>query len=206
FPITDVNVTLNIEHTWASDLEITLTSPQGTDVELIFDEGGSGDDLVNTTFDQEGTDGPIQDASPPFTGSFLPEGDLSTLYGESSGGDWVLTIVDDANQDGGTFQSFELFLCVQGSLSIEEESFTSSGVKIYPNPNQGTFNVVINNSVGDDIKISVFDIRGRRVFDNIYQNSPVFNQEIDLGSTQAGVYLVNIESDLGSVTKRIIVE
>ncbi|NRA92191.1 MAG: proprotein convertase P-domain-containing protein, partial [Psychroserpens sp.] len=139
FPITDVNVTLNIQHTWVSDLEITLTSPEGTVVDLIFDEGGDGDNLVNTTFDQEGTDGPIEDASAPFTGSFLPEGDLSTIYGETSGGDWVLTIVDDANFDGGVFHSFELFLCVQGSLSIEEDTFTSTGVKIYPNPNEGTF-------------------------------------------------------------------
>ncbi|MBO6630219.1 MAG: proprotein convertase P-domain-containing protein, partial [Psychroserpens sp.] len=206
FPITDVNVTLNITHTWASDLEITLTSPQGTSVDLIFDEGGNGDNLIDTTFDQEGTDGPITDASPPFTGSFLPEGDLSTIYGETSGGDWVLTIVDDANQDGGTFDSFELFLCVQGSLSIDESELNDTAFVIYPNPNQGEFNVVMNSNGLNDVKISVHDVRGRRIFDNSYQGSPAFNETINLGNVQAGVYLVTVEDGLKRATKRIIVE
>jgi len=206
FPILDVNVTLNITHTWTDDLEITLTSPSGTDVELIFDEGGNGDNLIDTTFDQEGTDGPITDASPPFTGSFLPEGDLSTLYGETSGGDWVLTIVDDANQDGGSFNSFSLYLCVEGSLSVDDENFNLSDFVIYPNPNKGTFNVVINNSKSKDVKISVFDIRGRRIFDNIYQGSPSFNQTINLDNAQAGVYLVTVDTGNSKVTKRVIID
>lgn len=206
FPITDVNVTLNITHTWTSDLEITLTSPQGTSVDLIFDEGGNGDNLIDTTFDQEGTDGPITNASPPFTGSFLPEGDLSTIYGETSGGDWILTIVDDANQDGGTFDSFELFLCVQGSLSIDENELNETAFIIYPNPNQGEFNVVMNSNGLNDVKISVHDVRGRRIFDNNYQGSPSFNQTINLGNVQAGVYLVTVEDGLKKATKRIVVE
>lgn len=206
FPITDVNVTLNITHTWAADLEITLTSPQGTSVDLIFDEGGSGDNLIDTTFDQEGTDGSITNASPPFTGSFLPEGDLSTIYGETSGGDWILTIVDDANQDGGTFDSFELFLCVQGSLSIEESELNETAFIIYPNPNQGEFNIEMNSNGLDDVKISVHDVRGRRIFNNNYQGSPSFNQTINLGNVQAGVYLVTVEDGLKKATKRIVVE
>ncbi|SDR69045.1 Por secretion system C-terminal sorting domain-containing protein [Formosa sp. Hel1_31_208] len=206
FPVTDVNVTLNITHTWVSDLEITLTSPQGTVVDLIFDEGGNGDNLVNTTFDQEGTDGSIVGAAAPFTGSFLPEGDLSTIYGETSGGDWVLTVVDDANLDGGTFDSFELFLCVQGSLSVADSEFDNSNFIIYPNPNTGEFNVVLNNAATGDVKITVFDIRGRRIFNNTYEGSPAFNQTINLGNAQAGVYLVTVDDGLKKATKRIVVE
>lgn len=204
--VTDVNVTLNITHTWVSDLEITLTSPQGTIVDLIFDEGGNGDNLTNTTFDQEGTDGSITDASAPFTGSFLPEGDLSTIYGESSGGDWILTIVDDANGDGGTFDSFELFLCAEGTLSSDEETINLSNVVIYPNPNKGVFNVKFTNSSSDDVKISVYDIRGRRIFDGVYEASPSFNQNISLNNAQSGVYLVTIESGAKKTTKRILID
>ncbi|WCO01922.1 zinc-dependent metalloprotease [Psychroserpens ponticola] len=204
--VTDVNVTVNITHTWTDDLEITLTSPSGTVVDLIFDEGDDGDDLINTTFDQEGVDGPITGASPPFTGSFLPEGDLSTIYGETSGGDWVLTIVDDANQDGGTFNSFSLYLCLEGTLSVGEENSSLSDFVIYPNPNKGTFNVVFNNSNSDNVKISVFDIRGRQIFNNIYDGSPTFNQSVSLENAQSGVYLVTVENGTNKVTKRVIID
>lgn len=203
--VTDVNVTLNITHTYTADLEITLTSPLGTVVDLILDEGGSGDNLTNTTFDQEGTDGLITAASAPFTGSFLPEGDLSNIYGETSGGNWVLTIVDDANQDGGTFDSFELYLCLEGTLSVNDESSLSNFV-IYPNPNKGTFNVVVNNSNSEDVKISVFDIRGRRIFDNVYESSPSFNQTVNLDNAQSGMYLVTVENGTQKITKRIIID
>ena len=204
--VTDVNVTLNITHSFTADLEITLTSPFGTVVDLIFDEGGSGDDLIDTTFDQEGTNGLITDASAPFTGSFIPEGDLSTIYGETSGGDWILTIVDDANQDGGTFNSFSLYLCLEGTLSVADENSSLSDFVIYPNPNKGEFNVLINNSNSEDVNISVYDIRGRRIFDTIYEGSPSFNQIVSLENAQSGVYLVTVENGTNKVTKRIIID
>lgn len=203
--VTDVNVTLNITHSYTDDLEITLTSPLGTTVDLILDEGGSGDDLINTTFDQEGTDGSITAASAPFTGSFLPEGDLSSIYGETSGGDWIVTIVDDANQDGGVFHSFELYLCLEGTLSVNEESNLSNFV-IYPNPNKGTFNVVVKTSNSEDVKISVFDIRGRQIFDTVYESSPSFNQTVNLDNVQSGVYLVTVDNGVQKETKRIIID
>lgn len=117
-----------------------------------------------------------------------------------------MTIVDDANQDGGTFDSFELFLCVQGSLSIDESELNDTAFVIYPNPNQGEFNVVMNSNGLNDVKISVHDVRGRRIFDNSYQGSPAFNETINLGNVQAGVYLVTVEDGLKRATKRIIVE
>ncbi|WP_431132647.1 reprolysin-like metallopeptidase [Psychroserpens mesophilus] len=203
--VVDVNVTLNITHSYVEDLNITLTSPSGTVVDLIMGQGGNGDNLIDTTFDQEGTDGSITGASPPFTGSFIPEGDLSTIYGETSGGDWVLTIVDAAFFDGGTFNSFDLNLCVEGTLSVEDEIGSLSDVVIYPNPNKGMFNVKINNSNSEDVNISVFDIRGRRIFDNIYKGSSSFNQTVNLNNAQSGVYLITVENGNRKITKRIVV-
>ncbi|WP_452601495.1 zinc-dependent metalloprotease [Pontimicrobium sp. MEBiC06410] len=205
FPITDVNVTINIDHSWAADLDITLTSPAGTVIELTSDNGGSGDNYTNTVFDQEGTDGPITGGTAPFTGSYVPEGDLSTLYGENSGGDWVLTVVDDANQDGGTFNSFDLYLCVQGSLSVEEFNNELTGLFVFPNPNNGTFNVKLNTSSTNDISMTVYDISGRRVFDKRYESSPTFNETVNLNNVQAGMYILEVSDGVKKQSKKIIV-
>ncbi|AEH00611.1 reprolysin-like metallopeptidase [Lacinutrix sp. 5H-3-7-4] len=206
FPITDVNVTIDITHSWSGDLDITLTSPAGTVVELTSDNGGSGDNYTATVFDQEGTDGPITGGSAPFTGNFVPEGDLSTIYGELSGGDWILTVVDDANLDGGTWNSFDLDLCVQGSLSVNEFDTGISDFSVFPNPNNGSFNVKFNNLSQNDIMISVFDVRGRSVFKNEFKSTTNFEETINLNNVEAGMYILQVSDGANSQTKKIIVK
>ncbi len=108
--ITDINVTVNITHTWVSDLTLTLTSPVGTSVVLSAKNGGSSDNYVDTVFDQEAAD-PIGGASAPFTGSFIPDGDLSSFYGEVSAGEWTLNVADDTGFDTGTIDSWSIEIC-----------------------------------------------------------------------------------------------
>jgi subtilisin-like proprotein convertase family protein len=205
--ISDVNVTISIQHAWNNDLDISLISPSGTVVELSTDNGNDAeDDYTNTVFDQEAAT-PITSGSSPFTGIFIPEGDLSTLYGELSGGDWTLSVDDDFGfADGGQILTFSLELCLESTLSIDDQSIGLSDFVIYPNPNTGTFNVVLKSSNSEDVKISVFDIRGRRIFDNIYDGSPSFNQPVSLENAQSGVYLVTVENGTSKVTKRIIID
>jgi len=204
FPITDVNVIIDITHTWDADLDITLTSPAGTVVELTSDNGGNGDNFTATIFDQEAT-GSITAGTAPFTGSYIPEGDLSTIYGEMSGGDWILTIVDDADADGGTFNSFDLELCVQGSLSVDEFNDAITSFTVYPNPNNGSFNIKLNTLTNNDITISVFDIRGRSVYNNIFKGSPTFKETINLDNVQSGMYLLQVSDGFNNQTKKVII-
>jgi len=50
--VQNVIVTItDITHTWDSDLDIYLVAPDGTAVELSTDNGGSGDNYINTVFD-----------------------------------------------------------------------------------------------------------------------------------------------------------
>lgn len=108
--ITDVNVTLNIEHTWDDDLEISLTSPGGTTVVLTTDNGGSGDNYSGTILDDAaGT--AVTAGSAPFNGAFSPEGNLSDFNGEDPSGTWTLTIYDDASGDTGTLSGFAIHIC-----------------------------------------------------------------------------------------------
>jgi subtilisin-like proprotein convertase family protein len=105
--ITDVNVTININHTWDADLDIYLVHPDGTTVELSTDNGSSGDNYINTTFDDSAST-PITNGTPPFTGTFRPEGSLATLNGKNINGVWNLLVKDDANGDTGSVQNYSL--------------------------------------------------------------------------------------------------
>ncbi len=91
------------------------------------------------------------------------------------------------------------------SLSVGE--FELDSFAIYPNPNNGEFTVKFNSKTGKDVKIDIYDVRGRVIFNNVYlNNTPEFNETINLNNVQSGMYLVNVNDGNGQVTKRIIVE
>ncbi len=111
--IQDVDVVVNITHTWDTDLDVYLIAPDGTQVELFTDVGGNGNDFIETHFDDEasiyiGT--PPPDDPPPFTDSYKPEGMLSDLDGKNALGTWQLKIKDDANFDSGVLLSWRLII------------------------------------------------------------------------------------------------
>src|SRR5687768_10028539 len=93
--IADVNVAIDITHTYNADLDVFLVSPAGTRVELFTDVGGNGDGM-NVTLDQEA--GSAINSAPQgvITGTWRPEGNLAALYGAAADGNWTLEITDDA--------------------------------------------------------------------------------------------------------------
>lgn len=90
------------------------------------------------------------------------------------------------------------------SLTVDEFG-TGTSFSVYPNPNNGSFNVKINNTSDKDIKISVFDMRGRSVYANNYQSNSDFNETINLGTVQSGMYMLQVTDGVNTQTKKIIV-
>ncbi len=105
--IADLNVTLNIQHTFVGDLTIVLVSPNGTRVTLFDQRGGSGDDFTATVFDDQAINS-ITTGIAPFTGSFRPEQGLSAFRAQNTLGNWILEITDNAGEDFGTLLNWSL--------------------------------------------------------------------------------------------------
>ncbi|AFL81539.1 regulatory P domain of subtilisin-like proprotein convertases [Aequorivita sublithincola DSM 14238] len=105
------SIEIELTHTWASDLDIFLISPDGTiTVELSTDNGGSTglDTAATLVF----TDSSVN-AVTGWTGGapmadYLAEGGLlnTLLAGQSITGDWTLRICDDSGGDSGTLLSY----------------------------------------------------------------------------------------------------
>ena len=105
--LTDVNVTLSLTHGFLGDLDIFLVSPMGTRIELVTDIVSNATEMTATTFDDRARSS-ILDAAAPYTGTFLPEGNLLDLNGENPQGAWTLEITDDNSVDSGTLISWQL--------------------------------------------------------------------------------------------------
>lgn len=104
FCIGDVDVDMDITHTYTGDLIVELESPSGVIVRLHDRSGGTTDDIV-TTYDDDGAgtapDGP---------------GVLSDFdYGDSQG-TWILTVSDNAGGDTGTLNDWALRIAAQGGV------------------------------------------------------------------------------------------
>ena len=119
-PIADLDVNLEIEHSFLEDLIITLTSPSGTTVTLLSKNCGSLNDIA-VVFDDDGLPVSCSNISPTINGTVKPLGSLASFNGESSLGDWILEVQDTANGDGGSLDSFSLAFCVEGILRPDED-------------------------------------------------------------------------------------
>ncbi|MBN95791.1 MAG: hypothetical protein CL928_17260 [Deltaproteobacteria bacterium] len=93
--IDDLDVTVYILHVAPEELEITLTSPSGTIVQLVAPGSTEGalNNLVDTVLDDEATD-LVDSCSTPCTGSFQPNESLSSFDGEDPNGTWTIQVTD----------------------------------------------------------------------------------------------------------------
>lgn len=127
FTLTDVNATIGrIDHPYDADLDIYLRHPDATEIMLSTDNGGSGDNYVDTIFDDEAT-AAITAGAAPFTGRYRPEGLLSGFDGKAANGAWTLRIYDDGAGDTGTLSAWRLTLCgVAGSVAADYSDLAAS--------------------------------------------------------------------------------
>ncbi|TXD81923.1 T9SS type A sorting domain-containing protein [Subsaximicrobium wynnwilliamsii] len=95
-------------------------------------------------------------------------------------------------------------LNVLTTLAVEDNVFEN--FSLFPNPNQGEFTIKLNSTSNQDIQVDVFDLRGRKVFNERFGNNSNFNQTLSLGNVQTGMYLVTISDGNRKTTKKIIIE
>lgn len=206
--IDGMTVTVDMTHTYVQDLVIQLQHPNGTDfVNLWAQECGS-ENFSNTviTFDDAGA----VFSCPGGTGNnvpsdtYAPSDALSAFNGLDAQGDWTLFVADTFAGDIGSLNDLTIEICAEQSLSTEE--FSVEDFSIFPNPNTGEFTVNLNSSSTNDITIDVFDIRGRRIYNNTYSNSADFSEVVRLNNVQSGMYLVTVSDGDKKATKKIVVE
>lgn len=117
-----------------------------------------------------------------------------------------ITAFGSDHKVSGTFTSGingTYYFGVPGALSTSEFAFDQFSV--YPNPTNGEVSIALSTS--EDVNISVFDIRGRQIFNNLYSNNnSIFNKTINLDTSSTGIYILKVEAGNKSAFKRIIVK
>ncbi|WP_298540440.1 reprolysin-like metallopeptidase [uncultured Aquimarina sp.] len=207
--ISDLNISVNILHDYVEDIELRLISPEGSEIVLLGGVCGAGDNMA-VTFDDE-ADGSLEcsASAPAVEGIIIPANPLSTFQNESALGDWVLQITDVfPSADGGEFQNFSLQICGQESttLSINDLSEEVSLI-ISPNPSEGNVLVTMDVLNNDDINIDLYDLRGRLISTQSFNNpGNTFKEELQFIDLAPAIYILSIENGGQRISKQLVIK
>ena len=159
--LTGISVNFNITHTWDSDLSLSLIGPGGVSVDLSSGNGGSGDNYTNTTISSASSN-PVAGGAAPFTGTYSPEGALSSLFSDGNG-NWTFSAADGVGGDQGTISNWSITLSYtyQGpniawyadAAATAQlgtgSTFNAVGTSVCPSPAaSGTYNVYAAYALG----------------------------------------------------------
>lgn len=202
--ISDVNVTVNIDHNWITDIDMKLVGPDGTEVILANDVGGSADDMVNTVFDDQATD-PIDDGSAPFTGSWQPQGSLADFNGKSSLGDWTLVVNDDEDAIGGTLLDWSIEIC---STPLSITDIELNGEFLIKNLGNDQFEISISSDkLTEDLDLNVFNMLGQNLlWKTLKKEGEYYKYNLDMSYAASGIYMIRVKDGSSATVKRIAVE
>ena len=168
--LADLNVEVNVTHTWVGDVIIELTHVDTETSVTIIDRPGKtsnkssgcdGHDIVATLDDEADPPPPLplevedvcEPGTPTINGTFIPNNLLSAFDSENLSGEWTLTVSDNAEEDTGTLVSWGLVLTETVPMVWVEF--------IYSGPESGTESQPYNTlaeavnavAVGGEIKI-----------------------------------------------------
>ncbi|SDS25156.1 Por secretion system C-terminal sorting domain-containing protein [Formosa sp. Hel1_31_208] len=199
--IGDINITMDLTHSWLADLTISLTSPSGTEVILM--DGTCGDtNNADVIFDDSGVTFSCSDQTPSVNGVMRAQNLLSPFISENSAGDWTLKIIDSFNQDGGSLNEFTLEFCATaGALSLAENQLED--FELFPNPAKEYFEFRLQNQ-NSKLNLNVYDVNGRVLISQRFSNQD--RNIVNTSMLSRGIYFVEITNGDQKGLKKLIIK
>lgn len=199
---TDVNVSVDINHTYIGDLIIEVTNPDGVTSRLFNLQCDDVDDL-NVTFDDQGM--PFDCASST-SGTFIPAQPLDPLVGSNAQGNWTMVMGDAFTGDTGTWNNWSVEVCSTEVRPLSSESFTQTdSFRLYPNPSNGSFTITSTKFQTNSSRLNLYDLSGRQVFTQ--EMSTQMTQEVTLtDQISSGLYILELNDGEGKESMKIVIE
>jgi hypothetical protein len=80
-------------------------------------------------------------------------------------------------------------------------------IQVYPNPNQGTFNFVLNNSKLGEVHLQLYNILGSEVKNfQFIKTDQTLRTELNVGNLTKGIYFLHIRTKDGEAVRKIMID
>ena len=91
-------------------------------------------------------------------------------------------------------------------VGIGETSQEPFGIKVTPNPTSGILNLHISGIQNQDAQVTISDIQGKPVYQELVAKGKNSDRKIDLSSQPKGVYLIKVKGDHDTKTEKLVLE
>lgn len=148
--------------------------------------------------------------APANTGQYYPTSatdwrtetiDLSAYDGQSS-----VLIKFNGNSNYGNNLYIDNLRIVDATTSSIDENEVSATLNLFPNPSNGFVNLEYISGKQGVVSISVMNTLGATVYSANGVSNGSLNKTIDLSNLTKGIYFVNVSSNNGTTTKKLIVQ
>ena len=113
------------------------------------------------------------------------------------------TITDSNNCTNSTSAFIDIEICT----TTETANSTQSDIQLFPNPNNGIFNIALKNKNTDQLHIKLYDIHGQIIFNKQEYNIPANStKQIQLNDLQKGIYLLELKTEYGIQTHKVVIQ
>lgn len=104
------------------------------------------------------------------------------------------------------FSSEPIHVTVSKVLN-SEVPVTDNKINIYPNPNNGSFNIIIEETQMDYKRLQIINELGCLIYTEEFQQSgKIINRELNLNEYSEGIYYLLLINDEGIINRKIIIE
>ena len=200
--ITKIRVKPVVEHPRISQIVVGIEGPLGQTAWLWNRKCTSSG--INATFSDEGS---AYVCASPIAGTVKPDESLSIFKGNDTKGVWNLFASDNVRNLAGKVTTWSLELCTRDAqtLAVNESTFNSDNIKVYPNPSAGNFFIKSKN-LGGNAKVNIYDMNGRVVHTSGFNVlSGESTNEFNVNLTK-GVYLLKVTSPKANYTQKLIIK
>lgn len=97
----------------------------------------------------------------------------------------------------------EMNFTITEEMGIDENELNK--LAVYPNPNDGDFNISFDAIGGETVSVQVFDLQGRLVYDKEFEGVANFEKQINLKDASSGLYILRVENAAKTINKKLIV-
>ena len=223
--IDDLDMDIQITHTWMGDIVATLThTDTGTSAALIdrplFEDTGFGcsGDNADIILDDEATlvvetdcmTGPAGTLAYTDGERYQPNEPLSGFDGEAIAGTWQLNVNDNAAQDTGQLDAWALVATLSGGTASEPGAlpagyaFDLTGA----NPARTGTQLEVRVAETQDVRVVIFDALGREVGE-VFSRTLAPNQaafvQVNVAQLRAGTYVARASGAEFEATQAFVV-